>query len=88
MNVFTIRDLDRTPRKVLDFSLREGSAVVRGRSGEAFLITPLAKGADVLPDKRFGRRWIEEHTDWRANRCRKKVPASQVAAVDHLLAGE
>jgi len=87
MKFFTIRDLDRTPRKVLDFSLREGRAVVKARSGEAFLITPL-KGQNFVPDESAGRRWIEAHREWRTTHQRKKVPAAMMAEVDRLLAGE
>lgn len=88
MKTFTIRDLDRTPRKVLDCSLREGRAVVRARSGEAFLITPLPEGEDSLPDEELGQRWLEDHRKWRNSQPRKQAPTSQVADVDRLIAGE
>lgn len=87
MKTFTVRDLDRTPRKVLDFSLREGKAVVKARSGEAFLITPLLEQNPVR-DETAGRRWIEEHREWRTTHQRKQVPAAMVDEVDRLLAGE
>lgn len=87
MTSFTIRDLDRIPRKVLDASIRDGRAVVRARSGEAFLITPLVE-TNPVPDESAGIRWIEAHRQWRATHQRRQVPAAMVAEVDRLLAGE
>ena len=87
MKVFTIRDLDRTPRKVLDSSIREGRALVQGRSGEKFLITPVIDGEASASDEEVGCRWLEKHRSWLASHSRKPVPKSQVAEVDRLLGG-
>ncbi len=40
MTTFTVRDLDRTPARVLDTCDREGEVIVRRRNGQSYRLVP------------------------------------------------
>ena len=80
MKTFTVRELDRQPSSVLDAADQEGIVRVKRRDGRVYSIQPEAQ-----------RRRIVELPNFRA-RARtifpKVIPASQVAIVDRMIAGE
>jgi hypothetical protein len=58
--VFSLRDLNRQPAKVLEAVRKYGSAEIRTRSGEVFTVSPQPKpvsdkAASRFPD--FAARW-------------------------------
>jgi hypothetical protein len=42
MKTFTVRELDRSPRRVLHACSADGKARIRGRNGKSYVITPEA----------------------------------------------
>lgn len=84
--VFTLRDLNRQPAKVLEAVRKFGSAEIRTRSGEVFTFTakvekPKKLAAKELPD-------FEAH--WKRLREAGLVPppASANERIDRIIAGE
>ncbi len=84
--VFTVRDLNRQPAKVLDAVRKFGSAEIHARSGEVFTVAVkdegLTKGAAVaLPD-------FEAH--WKRLRELGLVPppAAENDRINRIIAGE
>jgi hypothetical protein len=60
--VFTLRDLNRQPAKVLDAARKFGSAEIRTRSGEVFTVAAKADqelSTRAFPD--FRARWRKLH---------------------------
>ena len=85
MQTFTVRDLDRNPKKVLLASEDAGGAIVRSRRGISYLITPIVDREESVGD---GKQWLSRHRHWLGHEFAKPIPASQVRKVDQLLAGE
>ena len=80
MKIFTVRQLDREPAVVLDAADKDGSVRIKRRDGRLYSLQPV-----VAP------RRITSLPDFRARLKRifpKPIPASQVAVVDRLIAGE
>jgi hypothetical protein len=76
---FTVRDLNRNPRKVLDAADRFGSVEVHGRDGRLYAIIPRRpKSSAPLPDFATRRRAAGM----------KMMTKKQSAALDKLIAGE
>ncbi len=65
MKTFTVRDLDRSPAKVLTAAERDGEARVRRRDGGLFAVKPVAPSAKTAPNwKTFARErraWLKRH---------------------------
>jgi hypothetical protein len=80
MKTFTVRALDREPASVLDAADREGIVRIKRRDGRLYSIRPepRAKKITAIPDFRARLKKIFP----------KSIPASQVAMVDRLIAGE
>jgi hypothetical protein len=80
MKIFTVRQLDREPATVLDAADKEGIVHIRRRDGRIYSVQPEARTQRVvkLPDFRARRRAIFS----------RPIPATQVAIVDKLIAGE
>lgn len=87
MKTFTVRDMDRNPKKILLASEEFGQAIIRSRSGQSYLLTPLpAEGGKDGGEA--GKKWMREHRQWLDRQGDKMIPSSQVAEVDRLVAGE
>jgi hypothetical protein len=80
MKTFTVRELDREPAAVLDAADKDGVVRVKRRDGRVYTVRPetTAKKITALPDFRARLKKIFP----------KPIPASQVAVVDRLIAGE
>jgi hypothetical protein len=80
MKIFTVRELDREPGTVLDAADKEGLVRVKRRDGRLYSIRSetAAKKITALPDFRARLKRVFP----------KPIPASQVALVDRLIAGE
>ena len=87
METFTVRDLDRSPKKVLQASHERGGAVIRSRSGQSYLITPL-ESKQVPGGDKVLRRWLSGHRHWLHGQYAKPIPSAQVHVVDRLVSGE
>ncbi len=80
MKTFTVRELDRQPKVVLDACDRDGAVQIRRRNGRTYTIRP-----DAGPDR------ITSIPDFRARVAKifpRPIPAAQSRLVDKLLAGE
>lgn len=80
VETFTVRELDREPRAVLDACDREGAVQIRRRNGRTYTIQP-----DASPER------ITQVPDFRSRVAAifpKPIPAAQTRLVDKLLAGE
>ena len=87
MKAFTVRDMDRNPKKILQASDECGQAIIRSRTGRSYLLTPLpAEG--VQDGGEAGKKWLREHRQWLGRQGNRKIPPSQVVEVDRLVAGE
>lgn len=82
--MFTLRDLNRQPAKVLDAVRKFGSAEIRTRGGEVFTVaakTDQTPPANEFPD--FGARW---------KRLRElghvPPPRSEEAHINRIIAGD
>ncbi len=53
VTIFTLRDLNRQPAKVLEAVRKFGIAEVRTRKGEVFTVSPKAASAVRRPSKRI-----------------------------------
>jgi hypothetical protein len=84
---FTVRDMDRTPADILRVCDAEGLAVIRSRSGRTYEIRPAVDSGEAI-DKATVRQWLQRHRAWTESTFPRKIPASQYAEVDRLLAGE
>jgi len=64
VETFTVRELDRTPAKVLAAADRDGVARVRQRNGRVYAIrpeaTPVTKSADWAGLARRHRAWLKQ----------------------------
>ena len=64
MKTFTVRDLDRSPGKVLAAAERDGEARVRRRDGGVFAVKPVTPAAKSAPDwkafVRHRRAWLKK----------------------------
>jgi hypothetical protein len=80
MKTFTVRELDRQPATVLDAADREGIVRIKRRDGRLYSVRPESTTQKItaLPDFRARLKKIFP----------KPIPASQVAMVDRLIAGE
>jgi hypothetical protein len=81
MKTFTVRELDRCPRQVLQACRSDGKARIRERGGKTYLIAPEAPATSAitaLPD--FAAR--------RAKLFAKTLPAAFARKLDQALAGE
>jgi hypothetical protein len=80
MKTFTVRELDREPATVLDAADKEGVVRIKRRDGRLYSVRPesTTKRITGLPDFRARLKKIFP----------KPIPASQVAIVDRLIAGE
>lgn len=87
METFTVRDLDRSPKKVLQASHEMGGAVIRSRSGQSYLITPLESEPAQGGDKAL-HRWLSGHRHWLLGQYATPISRAQVHAVDRLVSGE
>lgn len=84
MKTFTVRDLDRTPAKVLAAADRDGMARVRSRDGRSYSVKP-EDAPSRKPD------WVAFAKQRReAVRRLNMVPISKTVAreLDRLIAGE
>jgi hypothetical protein len=84
-NVFTLRDLNRQPAKVLAEVRKFGSAEIRTRSGEVFTMTVKAE-----PSRKAGDRRPDFETHWKRLRELGLVPppAADHEHINRILAGE
>ena len=84
--VFTLRDLNRQPAKVLAEVRKFGSAEIRTRSGEVFTVTVKAEE----PTKRSGTGLPDFEAHWKRLRELGLVPppASENERINRILAGE
>jgi hypothetical protein len=84
--VFTLRDLNRQPAKVLAEVRKFGTAEIRTRSGEVFTMT--VKAAQPRKGASHGRPDFEAH--WKRLRELGLVPppASQNDRINRIIAGE
>jgi hypothetical protein len=84
--VFTLRDLNRQPAKVLEAVRKFGSAEVRTRSGEVFTMSAQPKPAD----RAAARRFPDFTARWKKLRELGHVPptTSQNERIDRIIAGE
>jgi hypothetical protein len=84
--VFTLRDLNRQPAKVLEAVRKFGCAEIRTRSGEVFTILAQPKQADGSAARRFP----DFSTRWKKLREVGHVPptSSQNERIDRVIAGE
>jgi|GEM_PF-2187746 hypothetical protein len=80
MEALTVRDLDRSPKKVLQASHERGGAVIRSRSGQSCLITRL-ESEQVPGGDKVLQRWLH-------GQYAKPIPSAQVHVVDRLVSGE
>ena len=80
MKMFTVRQLDREPAAVLDAADKEGVVRIKRRDGRVYSLQPekIEKRITSVPDFRARARKIFP----------RPIPASQVAVVDRLIAGE
>ncbi|MDB6127923.1 MAG: hypothetical protein JWM35_1819 [Verrucomicrobia bacterium] len=84
MKTFTVRDLDRTPAKVLAAADRDGVARVRQRNGRAYEVRP-APTISAKPDwPEFARQRREAIAQLRMPRISKSLATK----LDLLIAGE
>jgi hypothetical protein len=51
MTTFTVRDLDRTPSRVLDACDREGEVLIRRRNGQTYRVLSPKGAASTRPAK-------------------------------------
>jgi hypothetical protein len=84
--IFTLRDLNRQPAKVLEAVRKFGSAEVRTRSGEIFTLSARPRQVDGRAAKQFpdfSARWVKL-------RELGHVPptAAQNEHIDRIIAGE
>jgi hypothetical protein len=84
--VFTLRDLNRQPAKVLKAVRKFGCAEIRTRSGEVFTMWAQPKPADVAAAKRFP----DFSARWKRLRELGHLPptSSQNECIDGIIAGE
>jgi len=87
METFTVRDLDRSPKKVLLASDEAGGALIRSRSGKSYLITPVTSSQKLDGDK-ASKRWLSGHRHGLGRQFVKPISRAQVIEVDRLVAGE
>ena len=87
MKTFTVRDLDRTPAKVLAAAKRDGVARVRQRNGEMFAVRPLPPPAKGPPD---WKGFVRKHREWlkRTYPVPSVWPMRQVEELDRLIASD
>jgi hypothetical protein len=85
-NVFTLRDLNRQPAKVLDAVRKFGSAEIRARNGDVFTIAVKADAAK----KRSGAELPDFEAHWKRLRQLGLVPppASENERINRIIAGE
>ena len=84
--VFTLRDLNRRPAKVLAEVRKFGSAEIRTRSGEVFTMT--VKAEEATPGPGAGLPDFEAH--WKRLRELGLVPppAAENERINRIIAGE
>ena len=87
MKIFTVRELDRTPGKVLDAAVRDGVARVRRRDGRSFAIRPEEPGVEKRPD---WKQFVREHHAWRKKLNPKPLAwtKEQVEELNRMIAGD
>lgn len=83
--VFTLRDLNRQPAKVLAEVRKFGSAEIRTRSGEVFTMTVKAE-----PSRKAGAKLPDFEAHWKRLRELGLVPpaAADNERINRILAGE
>lgn len=81
MKTFTVRDLDRNPKAVLEASKAEGTALIRSRDGSRFVLTPILSSRDQSAG------WLIAHKAWLSTQG-SVVGDDVVAEVDRLVSGE
>ena len=83
--VFTLRDLNRQPAKVLDAVRTFGRALIRTRNGEEFSLTRVER-----PNKRKASDFPDFPTRWKKLRQLGLVPPppSENERIDRIIAGE
>lgn len=86
METFTIRDLDRTPRKVLEACESAGVVQIRTREGKAYEIRPVLETTALSAEEIA--KWRAGHASWLEEVFGEGIPTSQCDTVDRLLAGE
>lgn len=81
MKTFTVRDLDRNPKAVLEASKAEGTAFIRSRDGSRYVLTP-------IPGSRSqSAGWLAAHKAW--IRTQGALVGDDVLdEVDRLVSGE
>jgi hypothetical protein len=84
--VFTLRDLNRQPAKVLAAVRKYGSAEIRTRSGEVFTVSPQPKPASDQAASRFP----DFPSRWRKLREVGLVPPTlaENERIDRIIAGD
>jgi hypothetical protein len=84
--VFSSRDLNRQPAKVLDAVRKYGSAEIRTRSGEVFTVSAQPKPASG----RVASRFPDFSARWKRLRELGHVPptSAQNEHIDRIIAGE
>ncbi len=84
--VFSLRDLNRQPAKVLEAVRKYGSAEIRTRSGEVFTVSPQQKPASG----RAASRFPDFSARWKKLRELGHVPPTSVENehIDRTIAGD
>jgi hypothetical protein len=86
VQTFTVRDLDRTPAKVLAAADRDGVARIRQRNGQAYSIRPepkvVKKTANWPKFARDQRTWLKQ------NYTGPVLTREQTTELDRLIAGD
>jgi hypothetical protein len=84
--VFTLRDLNRQPQKVLDAVREFGRAEIRTRSGEVFTVAIKAEE----PPKRSGTELPDFEAHWKRLRGLGLVPplAGENERINRIMGGE
>lgn len=81
MKTFTVRDLDRFPRTLLQACRADGKARIRERNGKCYLITPEAPA-------KFSISKLPNFAERRAKLFRKTLSKNFAREFDRTLVGE
>lgn len=85
MKIFTVRDLDRQPSRVLEACEVDGVAAVRSRDGRVYEVRPVAAPSRTEPAMAVA---VRRHLEWKAATFRRRISAKQARKVDDLLSEE
>ena len=86
VQTFTVRDLDRTPAKVLAAADRDGVARVRQRNGRRYAIRPESNPVEKSSD---WAEFVRQHRTWlKQTYAAPVLSREQQAALDRLIAND